>query len=403
MLSRAEFAKQIRQALDNLFDFAYLQNLTLIRALSGSGQSLDLSVRQLRSELLDAIDQLKPGPDVPPLSKEQRPYALMYGRYIQGMSTSELVEELMVGVRQLRREHKRALEAVTDLAWDRLSDQLTLPAAESARPSEAAEDEASQLISQARAQRLDLLEITRGVLTTLAPVASQHHVSLVDHLPEAMPLVRADRVVLRQGILDLIHYAMSRSGTGRVIVEGGSTHQASLSVVAQGEARSELDADVGLEVSRQLIASLGGRVDIVDTPQGWQATIALPSAGDVPILVMDDNAGLIELFRRYLARRRYRLVEAHTAEQAIQKARTTPFQLIVLDIMMPQQDGWEVLQHLRAAPETREVPIVICSVLNQPEIAAALGAADYLPKPVTEEALLSKVEQWCGVPPQSAE
>jgi CheY-like chemotaxis protein len=403
MLSKAEFAKQIRQALDNLFDFAYLQNLTLIRALSGSGQSLGLSVRQLRSELLDAIDQLKPGPDVPPLSKEQRPYALMYGRYIHGMSTSELVEELMIGVRQLRREHKRALEAVTDLMWDRLSDQLTLPAAESTQPSEAAEVEAGQLISQARAQRLDLLEIIRGVLTTLAPVASQHHLSLVERLPEAMPVVRADRVVLRQGILDLIYYAMSRSGTGQVIVEGRSTHQASLSVIARGEARSEIDADVDLEVSRQLIASLGGRVDIVDTPQRWQATIALPPAGDVPILVMDDNAGLIELFRRYLAGHRYRLVEAHTAEQAIQKARATPFQLIVLDIMMPQQDGWEVLQHLRAAPETREVPIVICSVLNQPEIAAALGAADYLPKPVTEEALLSKIEQWCGVPPQSAE
>ena len=80
------------------------------------------------------------------------------------------------------------------------------------------------------------------------------------------------------------------------------------------------------------------------------------------------------------------------------EARRTPLELIVLDIMMPEQDGWEVLQRLRATPETRDLPILVCSVLNEPEIAQALGASDYLIKPVTQDALLTKVERWCRRP-----
>ena len=120
------------------------------------------------------------------------------------------------------------------------------------------------------------------------------------------------------------------------------------------------------------------------------------------ILVVDDEEWNRELLRAMLAVLGYESVLAHDGFDALAKLKED-FDLVLLDVMMPERDGWEVLQHLRAAPETREVPIVICSVLNQPEIAAALGAADYLPKPVTEEALLSKVEQWCGVPPQSVE
>ncbi len=66
--------------------------------------------------------------------------------------------------------------------------------------------------------------------------------------------------------------------------------------------------------------------------------------------------------------------------------------------MMPEQDGWEVLQSLHATPETCHVPIMICSVLNEPEIAYTLGASDYLLKPVTQNDLLAKVERWCRAP-----
>jgi CheY-like chemotaxis protein len=65
---------------------------------------------------------------------------------------------------------------------------------------------------------------------------------------------------------------------------------------------------------------------------------------------------------------------------------------------MPEQDGWEVLQRLRSAEPTKTVPVLICSVLDETEIAYTLGASDYLHKPVTQDALLVKVERWSRVP-----
>jgi CheY-like chemotaxis protein len=121
-------------------------------------------------------------------------------------------------------------------------------------------------------------------------------------------------------------------------------------------------------------------------------------AEELPLLVMDDNAGLVELYRRYLAGRGYRVFDAHSAEEVIAVAEKQNLKLIILDVMMPDQDGWEVLQRLKAAAPTQAIPVMICSVLDETELAAALGASDYLHKPVTQDALLAKVERWCRAP-----
>jgi CheY-like chemotaxis protein len=383
----------------------------LTKALSSSGQSLDRSVRYLRNELIEAIEQLKPANSVSSRAKEQRPYALLYGRYVQGLTTTELVEELTISVRQLRREHKRALAAVTDLLWDRLSDlfvsvdfpKVSASSLLSTGRREIAEMEAEQLIGQAQAEDLSLPTLLKGVLTTLGPVAAKHQVTLFNNLPPNLPSIHADRVVLRQGLFGIISYAISCATGGQIIIEGTTNTEVDLSITARGKSEADKRTGVSLEVSRRLISSQRGHVKIIDTSEQWQVTVTLPLAEEIPILVIDDNAGLVELFRRYLAGRPYQLVMVASSNQAIEQVRATRARLIVLDIMMPGQDGWEVLQHLRNSPELNDIPIIICSVLNEPELAAALGASDYLPKPVTQDALLTKLEHWCGVPPASVE
>lgn len=395
-----EFAKQIRHALENLYDFAYLQNLELTNALSEHNQSLDKSVRQLRAELIDAIERLKPDDSVPPHAKERRPYTLLYGHYVQGLSTAELVEELMISVRQLRRESKRALEAVTELMGERLESQLNAPAPSTARRA-AADQEAEQLINRANPEDLRLAALVAGVLNTLQPVAAKYNIQLLNQVPDDLPLVRADRVLLRQGLMGLLSYAFSRATSGSVRLEGSADDAVSLHLTANGQTGAPRGG-VSLEVSRKLIAGLGGSTAVTDAAESWRVDISLPLAATVPILIMDDNAGLLELFRRYLAGRPYQLIEVHSAAEVIARAGDSRPQLVMLDIMMPEQDGWEVLQQLRAAPETARLPIIICSVLVEQEIALALGASDYLPKPVTQDALLTKLEQWRDAPPASA-
>ena len=102
------------------------------------------------------------------------------------------------------------------------------------------------------------------------------------------------------------------------------------------------------------------------------------------MLVIDDNESLIELFRRYLAGHRAVVVGTTSGSQAVKIATQAHPQLIVLDVMMPQQDGWEVLQALRAHPDCAEIPIIVCSVLREHELALSLGANDTITKPVSQ-------------------
>ncbi|MBX3000709.1 MAG: response regulator [Caldilineaceae bacterium] len=401
-----EFATQIRQALENLHDFARLQSLPLIAELSRHGQTTEQAVRQIRSELIEAVERLKPPGNLPPRAKERRPYAIVYGRYIQGLGTTELIEELAISVRQLRREQKRALKTVVDLMWDQFASALSaaMPPIEQAVPSadrhEVASAEVEQLISGVQHENLALLPLVRSVWGLLNSVSIQHRTLCQDRLPDHLPSVRANRVVLRQGLLGVLSYAIHRAGEGEILLEGaGDSQGVVLSVRATGKVLDAPRAGVSLEISHKLIASSGGTLDLIDSLDKWTARISLPVAEASPILVIDDNAGLISLFRRYLAGHHYSVSEAHSAQEAIQQAQQVDLKLIILDIMMPDQDGWEILQSLRNAPATAQTPIMICSVMNEPELAFSLGASDYVTKPVSQAGLLAKVEYWCSVPP----
>jgi CheY-like chemotaxis protein len=402
-MTKSDFAKQIRLTLEHLHDYAALQKLPLTTALS-HGQTRDQSVRQLRNEILAVIEQMKPPSNLPPRAVEWRSYMLLYGRYVQGMSTGELVEELAISVRQLRREQTKALSAVTVLMWDRLADKLALVpestvslSTSSAHPKpDTIQTEAERLISESHIEDLSLPELVETVLNTLVSVAAKRGVEFDNQVPQVLPPVRAARIVLRQGLLGLVNYALNLTRGGSILIVGECDDAVRMTIRINKKTVMGHPADAGLEASCRLIASFAGRVEIRDEIDQWETVIHLPLARGIPILVMDDNAGMVELFRRYLSGHSYHVVEARSADQAIQVARESKIRLVILDVLMPQQDGWEVLQRLRVAPETRHVPIMICSALDQPDIAYALGASDYLTKPVTQDSFMAKVECWCA-------
>jgi CheY-like chemotaxis protein len=414
-ISKSDFANQIRQALQNLHDFVFLQKLPITGFISAPNGTLDQGVRKLRAEILDAIERLNLPGNIPGRAKERRPYAILYGQYVQGMTSAELAEEMAISIRQFRREHARAVDAVLDLLWEKLSVLLELKSEEqglllTTDINHATESETEQLISQAQTDDIALTDLIDGVFATLSPVAVSRAITLSNRLPGNLPLVRANRVVLRQGLMGLVSYAIQRFSNGSILVEISNTIDFRLRISANGEHQRAETTRVGLDVSRKLISSMGGNVEIEDQPTAWKAEIALPMAEELPVLFMDDNAGLIELYRRYLAGRGYRVFEAHTADEVISIAAKQPLKLIILDVMMPEQDGWEVLQRIKSAPATKIIPIMICSVLDETEIAFTLGASDYLRKPVTQDALLEKVEHWCralslpgAIPPESPE
>jgi CheY-like chemotaxis protein len=106
-------------------------------------------------------------------------------------------------------------------------------------------------------------------------------------------------------------------------------------------------------------------------------------------LVIDDHAEFVELLERYVAEHGLQIVTANNGLKGLELAQQLQPNAIILDVMMPEIDGWEILQRLHATPATSAIPVVVCSVFHDPELALTLGAAGVLKKPVRQEDLLA--------------
>lgn len=118
----------------------------------------------------------------------------------------------------------------------------------------------------------------------------------------------------------------------------------------------------------------------------------LPEENAPLVLVVEDDLQTSELLTIHLTDAGYRVAHAYDGIEAIEKARVLKPFVISLDIMLPKKDGWEVLQTLKSDPETKDIPVIINSVIDNREFGFALGAADYLVKPVDKETLLGKLK-----------
>jgi CheY-like chemotaxis protein len=114
------------------------------------------------------------------------------------------------------------------------------------------------------------------------------------------------------------------------------------------------------------------------------------------ILSIDDDTQIIGLYERFLQPQGYQVVALTDPLQAVERARQLKPYAITLDVMMPGQDGWTVLAELKKDPDTRDIPIIVCSILDEDEKGFSLGASDYLVKPVLEEDLLNALDHLNG-------
>ena len=114
------------------------------------------------------------------------------------------------------------------------------------------------------------------------------------------------------------------------------------------------------------------------------------------VLVIDDEETVRDLMRRFLAREGFDVVTAKDGAEGLELARQLRPALITLDVLMPGLDGWSVLQALKADPELAQIPVVMLTILDERNRGYALGAADYLTKPVDRDRLRALLARYCA-------
>ncbi len=131
--------------------------------------------------------------------------------------------------------------------------------------------------------------------------------------------------------------------------------------------------------------------DLVLHKEPTLSVIAKPSDKEKVVLAIDDNPDAIDLIRKYLEKD-YKVVGILSSEEAVKKAKEIKPVAITLDIMMPKKDGWQVLKELKDDEETRDIPVIIVSIIDNKTLAFSLGAADYFVKPLDGNSLLRKIK-----------
>jgi CheY-like chemotaxis protein len=154
------------------------------------------------------------------------------------------------------------------------------------------------------------------------------------------------------------------------------------------------------EQARRLVELSDGILDasLVEIPLEFNAGVTLPFAEEINLLVIDDNEDSLRLFQRYLAGTRFNMIGVRDVNQVIVQAERVQPRIIILDIMLPGIDGWELLGRLRHHPNLEKVPVVISTILPHEQLAASLGAAGFLRKPFSREKLLELLNQQVDFP-----
>jgi signal transduction histidine kinase/DNA-binding response OmpR family regulator len=309
-------------------------------------------------------------------------------------------------------------------------------------------------------ENFDLNTLIDEVAATIQPMVTKNANKL--HIERSANLdgMRADQVKVRQALFNLVSNAAKFTHEGtitlnaeRQIMDGAEWIEFRVTDTGIGLSAEKIvklfqdftqaDASttrkfggtgLGLALTRRFCQMMGGDVTVHSVPgEGSTFTIKLPAivsdeksettefevavvpktetGGDrrrtdgppghsTCVLVIDDDPAQRDLLRRFLGKEGFCVRYAESGEAGLRLAKEILPIAITLDVMMPEMDGWVVLQKIRADPALREIPVIMLTMVDDPDRGFALGATDYVTKPVNRHRLAAILKRYsCAEPP----
>jgi signal transduction histidine kinase/CheY-like chemotaxis protein len=303
-------------------------------------------------------------------------------------------------------------------------------------------------------ETFDLAGMIGEVASTIQPLVRTNANTLNVVLAPELGAMHADQIKVRQGLFNLLSNAVKFTQGGTITVDAGRERMndrdwivfrvadtgIGLSpgqMVKLFQDFTQADASttrkfggtgLGLALTRRFCQMMGGDVTVHSVAgQGSVFTIKLPAevrevtpetlaalgsldgdggdgmgalSGGSYVLVIDDDPVQRDLMRRFLGREGFHVLAAAGGEEGLRLARHARPAAITLDVMMPDMDGWSVLAALKADPGLSSIPVIMLTMVDDPERGFLLGASDYATKPVNRGHLTRLLRKYtCGAPP----
>lgn len=277
---------------------------------------------------------------------------------------------------------------------------------------------------------VNIMDLTNSVMSTMTGLIKDKPIQMKKIIEQNLPTVRADAIRVRQVMINLLSNAAKFTEEGEITVRvgpnlaPGAHGEVLISVTDTGPGISisdqeklflpfsQVDASptrktggtgLGLSICQQLINMHGGKIWVEsEIGKGSTFFFTLPlfrkeseifTDGNKVILAIDDDSQVIELYERYLKPQGYHVIPLTDPARAADRIKQLKPFAITLDIMMPGVDGWTVLEKLKSDPEIRDIPVIVCSIIEDLEKGFNLGASDYLVKPILEEDLVNSLDR----------
>ncbi|MBX3080488.1 MAG: response regulator [Anaerolineae bacterium] len=396
-ITNQAFDQLVKDCLAHLYDYSFLRDNLLVQLLvpdlSGASQ-----VQVFRQIITETIERLRPDTGTTFDSKQGRIYNLLFLRYIDQQQPQDVILQLALSERQFYRDHPKALQILSALLWERYSGE-DISTRQSVQPDISVESEVQRIHSQGENASTELKALLEGAVVATQSLASQHDVSITLNLSSENFIMGVYSGLLRQTVLLILSQLILHFFDGGQIEITPEVSKRTCQIIFALNGKLQnldaLHAALTQQKSLQtLIGTLGGMLNIEDVGQGEFRVVLNIPLNQRSVLLIDDNPGMIDLFRRFLTGKPYQVLVAEDGEQAVKTARQSSPDVIILDVMLPGKDGWEVLQNLKNHPTTRHIPVLICSVLDAFDLALSLGADACLKKPPSQADLLEALARW---------
>jgi signal transduction histidine kinase/CheY-like chemotaxis protein len=290
-------------------------------------------------------------------------------------------------------------------------------------------------------ETFEVAGLVKDIGAVMQPLAAKNANRLELQCTDEVGTMRADVTKVRQALLNLLSNACKFTERGTITLavsreplDGQDSIVFTVRDTGIGmtpeqlarlfEAFSQADAattrkyggtGLGLALSRRLCRMMGGDVSAgSEAGRGstftirlpaWVTEVREPSAAPAPpaaaapaplgtVLVIDDEVSVRDLMQRFLVKEGFRVVIAAGGDEGLRRAREVHPDAITLDVMMPGMDGWAVLAALKADPAVADIPVIMLTIVDDRNLGYALGAADYLTKPIDRERLVAVLRKY---------
>lgn len=388
-----DFLEHLRYGLNHLYDPKLLQKSPLI-VWFGLENYVD-AVFRLQKVLADSIEQLDNDSANTPFQPQI--LHILKQRYIEQIPQVDLAKQVAMSDRQLRREQNVAIEYLATRLWNRYINGKT----GGTPPKKTASSDLNWLTTPEEGTSCDPNYILVVVRDLVDPLVLLHSVTIESEIEGPLPLLHMHSTALQQALLNSLSLA----------VEAGENQTVYLSASQDGEwveicisypriARNSklgIQEDSVLSLGTQLLDLFSAQISLKCSEEMHQICLRLPVLSRTHVLVVDDNKDFLELMQRYTAGTRFKIYSLNPHESLVDHILTFQPALVILDIMMPRMDGWELLRILRSNESTKSIPVIISTILPQESLAMAMGASGFLQKPITQESLMRVLENWCPI------